>query len=394
MYSLSARFRKSRIAGVQGSVYYIIRHASGGDRCERNITSGIRGFGAEVISEAKDRIAYDLMTIYCVIESSDARVTTIDDVAARCRKVLAGPNPYAGRIRSCASGKFPVRGDVAAVAKMFSDRFEYRTGRRVGNERVEGLLGYTDRVVAGYEAAGKSYAKSLRSLRLSLCRFVGGDDIPFSAVDNGFILEYIAFLKERVAAGTVSFYVRVLRNVVNRAVDEGLLQGPFYWPSVSKGNAGADTVPSVALDAADLVRLERLDLSGDSALSLARDMFMFGFYARGMELVDIANLRPEDLDGNVLTFRRRKIGSPRSVRLGDKAMAIVARYAGGSGGYLFPVLERKWVRSYYSVRTEFAVALKEIGERLGLSRRLSFGMGRHTWLRLLESADISDLLMS
>ncbi|MDE6126525.1 MAG: site-specific integrase [Muribaculaceae bacterium] len=374
-------------------MYYIIRGTNGGDRCERNITSGIRGAGAEVISEAKDRIAYDLMTIYCVIESSDAAgSTSIDDIVARCKRALAGQNPYAGRIRSYAPGKFPVCSDIAVVAKMFSDRFESLTDCDAYIVCPAGLLGYTDSVAAMYEAAGRPYAKSLRSLRLSLGRFVDGDEIPFSAVDNRFILGYIEFLEKRVSAGTVSFYVRVLRNIVNKAVGESLLKGHFHWPSEPKRKPLEKAASYGVLEAADIARLERLDLSDNTTLSLVRDMFLFGFYARGMELVDIANLRPEDLDGDVLTFRRRKIGTMRSVRLGDNAMAIVARYADCPGEYLFPILERKWVRSYYSVRTEFAAALKDIGSRLGHPCRLSFGMGRHTWLGLLESADISDLM--
>lgn len=65
MFSLSARSRKSRTPGVEGTVYYVIKQG----KSERNITGNIHGIDQSVISYAKERIAFDLMTIYCVIES-------------------------------------------------------------------------------------------------------------------------------------------------------------------------------------------------------------------------------------------------------------------------------------------------------------------------------------
>lgn len=64
MFSLSARFRKSRTPDAEGSVYYIIRDR----KTERNITGNLRGMDESIMATAKDRIAFDLMTIYCVIE--------------------------------------------------------------------------------------------------------------------------------------------------------------------------------------------------------------------------------------------------------------------------------------------------------------------------------------
>lgn len=97
MFSLSARFRKSRTPGVEGTVYYVIKQG----KSERNITGNIHGIDQSVISYAKERIAFDLMTIYCVIESifqTDNKIA-LDDIVEACARAILKTNPFEERIK-------------------------------------------------------------------------------------------------------------------------------------------------------------------------------------------------------------------------------------------------------------------------------------------------------
>lgn len=49
MFSITARFRKSRTEGVAGAVYYVIREGS----AERNVTSVVRGADERVLLTAR-----------------------------------------------------------------------------------------------------------------------------------------------------------------------------------------------------------------------------------------------------------------------------------------------------------------------------------------------------
>ena len=75
-------------------------------------------------------------------------------------------------------------------------------------------------------------------------------------------------------------------------------------------------------------------------------------------------------------------------------MAIVAKYSGSDSEFLFPILRRKWVRSYASARAELGAALRGVGERLGLPVRLTFGMSRCSWEALSKSANVAESLIS
>ena len=117
-----------------------------------------------------------------------------------------------------------------------------------------------------------------------------------------------------------------------------------------------------------------MNLSCDKSLELARDAFMFGFYAQGMEFIDVANLRTDNLKDNVLTYRRRLKGKVRNVVLGNRALAIISKYHDDNNDYIFPILQRKRSYAYSTVKVEIAASLKKIGQMLNLLHSLTFSM--------------------
>ena len=140
--------------------------------------------------------------------------------------------------------------------------------------------------------------------------------------------------------------------------------------------------------------IERLDLSSDKTLDFARDMFMFGFYAKGMELIDIAMLRKGNLNGNTLTYNRRQKGKERKIELGEKAMSIVEKYRSDDNDYLFPIIQRKWTYSYSTVRNEFADSLNKIGKKLQLPVKLTFSMNIYSWESIIKNINLAEVLVS
>ena len=128
-----------------------------------------------------------------------------------------------------------------------------------------------------------------------------------------------------------------------------------------------------------------MNLSCDKSLELARDAFMFGFYAQGMEFIDVANLRTDNLKDNVLTYRRRLKGKVRNVVLGNRALAIISK---------FPILQRKRSYAYSTVKVEIAASLKKIGQMLNLLHSLTFSMNIYSWQSIIRKTNITELFIS
>lgn len=393
MFSLSARFRKSRISGADGTVYYVIRQG----RTERNVTGNLRGKDESILSEEKDRIASDLMTIYCVIESLLEREgkVSLDEIVTDATKAIRETNPFSEHLLSY-TDKYTISDELASVSKMFSDKFE-RTRLCKDNDRssIEGLISYISALTTEYKRCGKPFARSLRSNQLKLMSYLNNVNIPIASITPDFILDYKAYLSKDVSTDTVSFYLRVLRTVLKRAGKDGLLPDDFVWPSrvklaVSRTSQRAE-INTISIDT--IRKIKKLDLSDDRTLDLARDMFMFGFYAQGMELTDVANLKVENIRGNILTYRRRLKGKERTVMLGNDALSIIRKHHDKGSDYLFPLIQRQWRYSYTTVRNEIAVSLKKIGQILDLPVPLTYSMNIYSWQSIIRNADIAKLFI-
>lgn len=392
MFSLSARFRKSRTPGAAGSVYYCIREG----KTERYITGTLSGTDESILSEAKEQIAFDLMTIYCVIENlqkinSDV---SLDEIVSISSKALLEHNPYRIRIE-CYDGKYPVCDDVARISKLFSEFFLREHDAPVKFDKST-LQGFLFSLIQEYSIEGKPYSKSLRSTQRSLEGYLNGKDILLKNLTGNVVDDYKSYLDNKVSSETASFYLRNLRTALIRAEREHLLPINFRWPENIKTNIPRpDRKPkNDGLDLKSIRMIERLDLSSDKTLDFARDMFMFGFYAKGMELIDIAMLRKGNLNGNTLTYNRRQKGKERKIELGEKAMSIVEKYRSDDNDYLFPIIQRKWTYSYSTVRTEFADSLNKIGKKLQLPVKLTFSMNIYSWESIIKNINLAEVLVS
>lgn len=105
-----------------------------------------------------------------------------------------------------------------------------------------------------------------------------GRDILFGELNSDLLMEYEAYLKNRGnSPNTISFYMRILKAVYNRAVENGLT-GQNLFKSVY---TGVEKTLKRAIHLNDIRRIKRLDLSLKPHLDFARDMFLFYFYTRG-----------------------------------------------------------------------------------------------------------------
>ena len=141
-----------------------------------------------------------------------------------------------------------------------------------------------------------------------------------------------------------------------------------------------------------ILRIEKLKLEMDSDMALARDMFMFAFYCRGMELVDVVNLTKNDIRDGKLTYNRRSKGLHRTVPLDHNALAIIERYKNCSSTYLFPIKEDNKGLSTHAINRKVWMSLSAIGTEVGYDG-LSFSKNIEAWENLISQVNVADLLL-
>ena len=254
---------------------------------------------------------------------------------------------------------------------------------RFRESRRSTVLAYVETQAARLEANGKlGTARNYRRTLGSFSDFLGGRDIPFSLVDERLVEQYDDWLRRRgVVRNTVSFYMRILRAVYNRAVKEDVVPQTDPFRHVY---TGVDQTCKRAVGEDVVVRLRQLDLTHSPSLALARDIFIFSYCSRGMAFVDIAFLRNQDIVGDTIRYVRRKTGQRLVIRIEPCIAKLIGRYAGAGriSGYVFPLLSSDDpVRAFSQYRTAldyYNRRLKKLSGLLGLEVPLSSYTSRHT----------------
>lgn len=79
---------------------------------------------------------------------------------------------------------------------------------------------------------GETYATAFNSFM----RFTNGEDVSLSEMDSDMMVAYETYLKVNgVSMNTISFYMRILRAVYNRAVEQGITLQRYPFKHVYTG---------------------------------------------------------------------------------------------------------------------------------------------------------------
>lgn len=218
-----------------------------------------------------------------------------------------------------------------------------------------------------------------------LCNYCAGRPFRFSDLTPGWLRKFQEYLlSRRLRWNTVSTYLRMLRAVYQRGVDSGLAP---YRPRLFQGvYTGSRPGSKRALGEASLRRLGDSPQS-DPRLEQARQLFLLLFALRGIPFVDVAYLRPCDLQGEVLVYRRRKTGACLRVRLEPWAAGFLSRCRSSdpAAPYLFPFVRCEGARGYREYQNSLRIfnrSLRVLAARCGFQGGLSSYSARHSWATL------------
>lgn len=135
-------------------------------------------------------------------------------------------------------------------------------------------------------------------------------------IDGDFISGFAAWNKDRgLIENTVSFYLRTLRTILGKAQDEGLTVIYNLWFKGLKPNYQSDLKKSkeLTLTKDELNKIVDADSKVAPRLDMSLNIFIFCFYCYGMELIDILNLKTDNIVGNFLTYNKRLSGQQESI---------------------------------------------------------------------------------
>lgn len=232
-------------------------------------------------------------------------------------------------------------------------------------------------------------------------RFRQGKDIAFADFDASVVKAFENDLRRRQCSwNTVSTYMKVLRAIYNRAIDQGL--APYAPRLFRHVQTAVHTERKKAMETGEIGTLLHADgRMPDAALQQARDLFRLMFLLRGMPFVDLAYLHKGDLTGDTIRYCRRKTGRPLTVRLTPEARQLIGRLANrdSRSPYLFPFLSSP--EGSEAAYREYQAALRRLNRhlavlrlRLGCDTALSTYTARHTWATMAYYCEVHPGIIS
>ena len=227
-----------------------------------------------------------------------------------------------------------------------------------------------------------------RSVLRRLGAYWGDRPFRFTDLTPGWLSAYQSHLQgEGLRWNTISTYLRTLRAVYRQGVDLGL--APARAGLFRHVYTGSRPGERRSLSEASL-RLLGVTPQADARLEAARRQFLLLFALRGIPFVDVAYLRPCDLRGGVLSYRRRKTGACLRVRLEPSALRLLesCRSSDPESPYLFPFVRgagRQGYLDYQHSLRRLNRSLRLLAASCGLPEPLSSYSARHSWATLANS---------
>ena len=199
-------------------------------------------------------------------------------------------------------------------------------------------------------------------------------DIPLSQLSSLTMEGYEHWLRgHNVCLNTISCYMRSLRSLL-RLVDTSMADKCFTNVFTSNTRTRKRSIPVEAI-----VRLQRLSLPDNTFLSLARDIFLFSFYAMGMPFVDVAHLKTNQIVGGNIIYQRQKTGQQVIIAIEPAMQQLILRYHSGSSPYIFPLLHTGQDTEYLVVLGRYHRALHRLHLWAGIKDMLTSYVVRHSW---------------
>ena len=362
MASIKVKFRPSTIDGKEGTLYYQVIH----NRVVRQINTDYKLFVSEWESHSDTVV---LHKDHAEVERDNHLLSIVEHIKwdkEKLEKVIQTLNQ---------SGTFT----ADDVVLHFHDK-----GQEVlFNDYIRQQIARLKRL--GKVRTSETYAAALKSFS----GFINDKEVSFNELNADLLAEYEAYLKGRDnSPNTISFYMRILKAVYNRAVENGLTEQRHPFKSVY---TGVEKTLKRAISLNDIKRIKGLDLSLKPNLDFARDMFLFCFYTRGMSFVDMAYLKKKDIANGVLTYRRKKTGQQLFIRWEKCMQEIIDKYPVNETEFLLPLITRPnedYRKQYANALHHVNRLLKKIGEMIDLPIPLTMYVGRHSWASIAKSRNV------
>ncbi|MBI1226875.1 MAG: tyrosine-type recombinase/integrase [Bacteroidetes bacterium] len=251
-------------------------------------------------------------------------------------------------------------------------------------------------------------AKIYHDFGVALNNYRSTSKIVFSDINYNFLKGFEThFYKRGCTGGGIHHYMRTLRAIFNEAIRRGLVSKDLY-PFKSQLNPNGYSLMNLKSEAApravsleDIERIKQFDIKSYPQLNLPWKVFLFSYYAFGLNFADLVVLKKTNIQNGRIVYRRAKTGKEYSVAITEPMQAILNEFARKESLYLFPFLTEtihqtplQIMNRKHKVMRQINDGLKVISDLLDLPASLTTYVARHTFATTLKDKGVNVAIIS
>ncbi|WP_417873844.1 tyrosine-type recombinase/integrase [Xanthomarina gelatinilytica] len=233
--------------------------------------------------------------------------------------------------------------------------------------------------------------KSEYSFIDAINHFKKNKTLKFMDIDQAFLERYktfcSAYLNQKTR--TISNQLIFIRTLFNVAIKDGIVAPKFYPFAGEKEKIRIGSSNKIGLTRKEVEKIESLQFEPQTSIWHTHNAWLIAFYFAGIRISDIVKLRWSDFKDNRLYYVMNKNEKPISLKIPDKANAILDFYRKDqevNSGYVFPFLrdvkEKNAEAVFRKTRNAtklFNKFLKRIAQESGIDKTLSNHIARHSF---------------
>ncbi len=279
--------------------------------------------------------------------------------------------------------------------------------RLKGTSEYKSIFKYFDNVIAKLESSNRiGYANIFKSTRNSIKKFSGNKDLGFTEINAGFINNYeVDCLSRGVTMNAIFVYLRTFKTLLNYAKNDELVRedyNPFKDISFTKYRRIKTIKRAISKESVKVIA--ELKFAENTSIFHSRNYFLFSFYNRGMNFVDMAYLKWGAINNGKLFYTRRKTKENFSIGMLPPAIEILnfyqSSYPNSPDDYVFPILYRSHISAKsidYRIDKVLKIVnkdLKKMGELAGIKEKLTTYVARHSYATVMKQSGIPTNIIS
>lgn len=248
-----------------------------------------------------------------------------DSLTQRVRK----SHPNSTRLNNFISSKIAEASNKSLEAEASDERATANSIRKSIKPKSSALFfAQGDIYLEFLKGLGSYTAHETEKSRLGIFKeFLGNKDIAFPDITMNLLERFYLHLKSKrkLSDRTAMNYLRLVRVIYNRAMDDGLVDRKYYPFGKGKISIKLTRSTKVGSSKTDVEKLKNAVLTNPTH-DHARNLWLLSFYFSGMRISDVLRLRWSNFYDGRLNYKMGKNQKPISLKVHANAQEILGKY--------------------------------------------------------------------